>query len=178
MKAYQEKKKEIKESVPKTPKGKPKKTWSRTDFDSLTLALLNNPEFSVKEASTKDGKLVETEVFPVKEFREGLKTVLTDFGVDKQEAAKIETEYQFGKKVASSIYGLASSSITEYLTVDKKFKFIPEVDLECSLVMDNVAKVTKDYKVIGGEGTVKVTIDAHNKIKASSKAPKWKKKSK
>lgn len=60
---------EIKAGVTVTEKGKVKKTFSRTDFDKLAVAFLNETGHTVEVASTKDGKMVTKEVKPIALYR-------------------------------------------------------------------------------------------------------------
>ena len=95
MKTFDEVFNEIKGNVSVGKNGKVKKTFSRTDFDTLLKAMINDPEYTATYCGTKGGEMVTKEVKPVTMFRESLKRVLTNFGVDSQDAEKIVKDYKF-----------------------------------------------------------------------------------
>lgn len=173
--------KEIEGNVTTTANGKPKRTFSRSDFDKLSTALVNDVDYTITTVSTKGGDIVENVTTPVKEFRSDIKKVLSDFGVDKQEAERVMTaDYQF--PTMKGLYGVVSACITEYCGAGKKFDFPTQRDLKASITMENVPKTKKEYKSIqtlsgnGPQETFEVETEAHRVLKSSSKAPKWLKK--
>jgi hypothetical protein len=181
MKTYEEVLKEIQGKVSVSKSGKKKKTFSRSDFDDLTKAYLNSYNATIKSCKMAGGEVVETDVMPVQAFRGFLKRIVSDFGVDKQEAEKVMNDYEITN--VDGLYEIVSTLISNYLSADKKFDFIPQRDFTASIVMDTVAKTTKTHKGIKRQdGTVSpdvtVQTEAHRVVKAKSKAPKWLKKKK
>ena len=177
MKTFEDVLSEIKSSSTKTKSGKTKKTHSKADFNRVILGLINEPDYTTTVISTKNGEKVETEITPVKDVRNSLKKVLTDFGVDKQEAETILTDYKFTKM--DGMYEFISEAITNYLDADKKFDFLPKEDFVGSIVMNNVPASTKEYPAMAGIGNsepVKVSVKAHRTLGKKSKAPEWAKK--
>ena len=168
---------EIKENSTTTKSGKQKKTFSRADYDKMTAALLNEVDYTVETVGIKNGELVTKETKPVKEFRGMMKKVLTDFGVDKQEAEAIMEDYKFSN--ATGFYPIAAASIVEYCNAGKKFDFPTEKDFKGSLTIEDIGATTKEYQSIrkaGDKGPAekfKVKTEAHRSLKSSSKPPKW-----
>lgn len=180
MKTFDEVFNEIKSSVSVTKSGKIKKTFSYTDFNRLLKAFLNDPEYTTKVASTKDGEVVYKEVKPVEQFRGMIKRVLVDFGVDKQEAENISTSYQFTN--VDGLYEVMSEIIYQYMLADKKFDFMTKERFAGSLTVKSVDKAVGTYRSIRKKGDktppeeFQVETDQHFVLEKKSKAPKWLKK--
>ena len=176
MKTFDEVFNEIKGNVTVSPKGKKKKTFSRSDFDRLLTAFLNETGYTIKAASTKGGELEITDIKPVQMFRDKVITkILTDNGHDKAEAAKIAAEYEFTK--VDGLYEIISEVIYQYMAADKKFAFVTKEDFTGSLTLTDVDASEDTYKSPADQSkSFKVKTKAHKKIKSSSKAPKWLKK--
>ena len=98
--------------------------------------------------------------------------LLTDFGVDKQEAAKVMTN-DYKLKNTEALYPIASEIILNYLETGKKFSFLPRKDLVCSLTLHEFEEETKINKAPGKEGEIPTLYRAHKKIKAESNCPSW-----
>jgi hypothetical protein len=176
MKTFNEVFKEIQDSVPVSKKGKAKKTFSKTDFDRLLKAFLNDYGYTTKQASTNAGELVLTDLTPVKQFRDVVITkILTDNGYDKAEAAKIASEYEFTK--VDGLYEIISEVIYQYMNAGKKFSFITKEDFNGSLTLDDIGEETKERTAPGKPNDkFKVKTKAHKKLKTKSSANKWLKK--
>lgn len=151
--------------------GNKKRGFSRTDFNKLATAFLNNTEYTSVRAKTKNGALVEEQIMPVKAFRKMLETILKDFGVDKQEAARILDNYEIKK--ADCMYELCSELIYEYMNTGKKFDFIAKPDWNTTLWIDEVEETTTSHKVPKTGEVVKVKKDKHRVTKRKSKCPNW-----
>lgn len=176
MKTFKETFDEIKAEVTVSDKGKVKKTFSRKAFDDLALAYFNEVDYTVESASTKDGKMVTKTLTPVKDLRKMVQRVLLDFGVDKQEAERILSTYQF--KNVDGVYELCSELIYKYMEADKKFAFITKPDFVGSMSLKDVGESVKEYKPISKKGEdagkpFKVKTKAHKVLDKSSKCPKW-----
>lgn len=151
--------------------GAKKRGFSRTDFNKLAVAFLNNTEYKSVRAKTKNGALVEEEIMPVKAFRKMLETILRDFGVDKQEASRILDNYDIKK--ADCMYELCSELIYEYMNAGKKFDFIAKPDWNTTIWIDEVAAETSTHKVPKSDKTVTVKKEKHRVTKRKSKCPNW-----
>lgn len=171
MKTFEEVFKEIKESVPVSPKGKVKRTFSRSDFDKLAKAYLNEYGMSVDVATTKNGVMTTKKVEPVVEFRGMIKKILLDFGVDKQEAENIMNNYQFTS--VDGVYEICSELIYQYIAANKKFDFLTKEDFKASLTLEEVEESVKGYKAIDTKEPFQVKTKSHKILKKDSKAPKW-----
>jgi hypothetical protein len=181
MKNFNEVFEEIKSSVSVTKNGKIKKTFSRSDFDKLLKAFLNDTGYTTTSASTKLGELVKEDIQPVKEFRDTVITkLLTDAGLEKAEAAKIAAEYEFTK--VDGLYEIISEIIYKYCEANKKFDFITKENFAGSVVLNDIEAGVGEYNSIkkNPDGTpvekYKVETKAHKVMKVKSKAPKWLKK--
>ncbi|WP_304576658.1 hypothetical protein [Romboutsia ilealis] len=151
--------------------GKKKRGFSRTDFNKLATAFLNNTEYTSVKAKTKNGALVEEEIMPVKAFRKMLEVILKDFGVDKQEAARVLDNYEIKK--ADCMYELCSELIYEYMNAGKKFDFIAKPDWNTTLWIDEEAPSTKKHKIPKTDKYVEVKKEKHRVTKRKSKCPNW-----
>lgn len=162
---------ELAANVKLSAKGKAKKNFSRKDFDQLFTAFLNENDYETEVVSVKGEELVRETVKPVAEFRKVFYNTLLDFGVDKQEAAKIlDGTYQFNKTPGA--YEFTSEVLENYLK-HKKFNFLPKEDLAASIVLEDVEEEVKEFRKPGTDEKSKKRIKKHRKVKAKSSAPKW-----
>jgi len=176
MKSFDEVFNEIKANVSVSANGKIKKSFSKSDFDKLLKAFLNDNGYTIKAASTKGGELVITDMKPVELFRDKVITkLLVDNGHDKAEAAKIAAEYEFTK--VDGLYEIISEVIYQYCNANKKFDFITKEDFRGSLALDEVEECTVE-RTSPADRTqkFKVNTKAHKKLKSKSKTPDWLKK--
>lgn len=170
-KTFTEKMADLAANVKLSAKGKEKKNFSRKDYDELFTAFLNENDYETETVTVKGDELVRTTVKPVAEFRKVFYNTLIDFGVDKQEAAKIlDGSYQFAKTPGA--YEFTSEVMENYLK-HKKFNFLPKEDLVASIVLDEVDEEEKEFRKPGTDEKSKKRIKKHRKIKAKSTAPKW-----
>lgn len=90
---------------------------SEADRCDMMHALLNTPDHE-SEIFMKDAEepVITT---PVKEYRETLKPILDQFGVDKDEQDKI-MDVKFSKKHARAIIDLADQAAQDYMGVGRK----------------------------------------------------------
>jgi len=167
---------EIKEGVKTTPNGKKKKTFSRSDFDDMLKALLNETEYEMTTASIKNGVMVEKTIKPVELYRESLKKLAIAVGMDAQDAEKFMT---VSIKDVSGMYEIASEIIYKYIEADKKFDFVPRPDFVGSLTLADIGPSEKVYKSIRKPGDTTpqtestVKTKKHKKLECKGKAPKW-----
>lgn len=179
MKTFQEVFAEIQAGVGTTSKGNAKKIFSRTDFNKLALAYLNEADYKIDVAKVKGDELVISEVFPVQEFRKFIKKILLNFGVDKVEAEKMVKEYKFTS--VEGLYELCSELPFQFMKAGKKFDFISREDFQGSMVLNYVPETEGVFRTIKKKDdptpatTFTQKTDEHYVIKSKSKAPKWKK---
>ena len=150
MKTFEEVLKEIQDNVTVSKTGKIKKTFSRTDFDKLLKALLNDTGYKATYCSTKNGELVKKDVEVVKMFRDSIKKVILASGADAQEAEKISKEYQFTN--VDGWYELMSEIIYRYMEAGKKFDFPTREDFKGSMSIKTVDESVGTYRSIQKPG--------------------------
>lgn len=150
-----------------------KATWSKTDFDELLKAFLNEKDYVIKKAGIKNGVMETSDVNPIKMFRDVVITrLLTDAGLEKCEAEKIASEYEF-KKV-DGLYEIISEIIVKYCETGKKFDFITTEDFKGSLSMEGIEEGVKEHKLPSDPSTkIKVKTKKHKVMKCKSKANDW-----
>lgn len=166
---------EIKANVSVSKSGKPVRSFSRSDFDKLAKAYLNTVDYKIESVAVKDGELVTKEIEPVKALRGMIQRILLDFGVDKQEAARVMSEAYEIRNV-DGIYELCSELIYKYMEAGKKFDFIPRMDFVGSLTLKEVGDTITEHKDIRTGEKIKVEKKAHKVLDKKSKVPKWLKK--
>lgn len=166
---------EIKESVKVTPKGKKKKTFSKSDFNDLLKALLNETQYEMTTASVKNGVMVENTIKPVEMFRESLKKLATKVGMDSQDADKFMSVEITD---VTGFYEICSEIIYKYIEADKKFDFVTKPDFVGSMTLADVDASIKTYKSIPKDDSTPQTESTiktkkHKKLECKGKAPKW-----
>ena len=101
-------------------------SYSKSDLENLTLALLNSPDHVVTEYQMKvseaDGSPVTIDKMASKRYRESLKPMLRTLGLDKNDAEKV-SDIQFTKEHASSLMGVATTVLKDYIKAGRKFSF-------------------------------------------------------
>lgn len=164
---------EIKASIAVEDGKKKKRGFSRTEFNRLAKAFVNDHNFTSTRAKTKGGVMVEEEIMPVKEFRKMLETMLKDFGVDKQEAAAVLDTYEFKK--FDGMYEFCSELIYQYMNTGKRFDFVPKVDWNTTLWIDEVEEC-ESYHINPKDPKgpkKKVKKQKHRVTGKKSKCPAW-----
>jgi len=173
-KTFQEVFDEIRAGLTMSKKGKPVKSFSRSDFDKLAKAFLNTPDYVIHAASVKDGELTTKEIKPVEQFRGMIYRILLEFGVDKQEAATIMNEKEI--KNVDGLYEVCSELIYQYMNAGKKFDFITREDFAGSISLKDIAESVSTHKDMRTGEEFKVHKKAHKLLEKKSKCPKWLKK--
>lgn len=92
---------------------------SEGDRLSLMHTMLNTPDHEAVRYM-KDNPDEEVTTTPVKEYRDSLKPVLKQFGVDDAEMDKIQ-EVEFPKKHAKAVLDLADTALKDYLDIGRKY---------------------------------------------------------
>lgn len=162
---------ELKEQIKQKMENGGRRTFSREEFNDLTKAYLNDIDNKTVVAKKIGDEIREEEINPVADFRKMIYNILTDFGVDKQEAAKVCTEYKF--RNMDAMYPITSEIIMNYLETGKKFSFLPKKDLTCSLTLHEFEEETKMNRAPGKEEEIPTLYKKHRKIKAESNCPSW-----
>ncbi len=171
-KGFQEVFSEIKKNISTSSSGKEIKTFSRTDFDKLASAFLNDVEYKTESVAMRGGKLERKTVEPVKALRGLIRKVLIDFGVDKQEAEKImDSTYEI--KSVDGIYELCSELVYQYINAGKKFDFMTKEDFSGSILLKEVDEVVTEHKDIKTGEPYRVKKKKHKVLEKKSKVPKW-----
>lgn len=113
---------------------------SEADRRDMMYELLNTPDHEAEVwMKDADEPVITT---PVKDYRESLKPILDQFGVDKDEQNKI-MEVKFPKKHADALIKLGDQAIQDYMGVGRKL-ILPITDKDQSQMELSHAK--KDEK--------------------------------
>lgn len=170
---FEQKKAEITEAAMQNlnKNGEPKRSFSKSQFNELTAAYLNSPEYVETTMKTKDGSPVLVESTPVKDFRENIIGGITKAaGLDKDDQQKMIDEYTFSPK--ADYHSFMSNVIEAYAgECHHKFAFNPRADLTGSVLIETVPEVTKTVKVPGTDTEKTVHYGQYRKIKAKSTCP-------
>ena len=183
MSKFSDLKKEMKESISK---GEKQRRHSKADFTKFAKEFVNDVEFEVTKVKGVDenDKPVVEKITPVKDYRKTLEKILEDFGVDKQEAAKMTTDYQI--KSVDGMYEFVSELLYQYMETGKKFQFIQKEDFNGAIWVDDEEEDDdwKEWKNPRAKVDpsqpeyVYVKKKAHKKLNRSSKCPSWLKETK
>lgn len=168
----------IKAEVKVTDKGKIKRTFSRETFEQTVRALANDPEYKVEKAQWKNGKVETVDVYPAAVIRKVVERILRDVAqMDPQEAAAQAEQYEI--PAIDGWYDFVSEAMYAYLKAGKKFDFIPKYDSNLSLFIEPKDAGVKVSRTIANEKKgiesreITNQIDAHQKLVAKTKVPKW-----
>lgn len=154
---------------------------SRSDYNSLTRALLNSPDQEIPVYVKDETNPVITK--PVEAYRESLKPVLKQFGVDEAEMGKIQ-EVQFDKNHAEAFNDLAAVAMKGYLDTGRRLVLPVTSPTEAQLDLVKIEREKKSDEtkkiVKNDDGSYdqvptgkRKTTEAHSEIKASNKMPGW-----
>lgn len=171
----------LKESVAKKVKDAGGSRHSRSDLISMATTLLNTPEQEVKTyvKDVKDPVVTK----PVERYRESLKPVIKQFGVDSAELDKIK-DVKFSKEHAEALVDLGTQITKDYIDTGRKMIFPINDKDEAQMEIQQVSKskkVEETKKIVetspGKYESVptgkRKTTEAHKEIKASNKVPSW-----
>ncbi|MDD3172211.1 MAG: hypothetical protein PHF63_00855 [Herbinix sp.] len=152
-----------------------KSTFSRSDFETVAKALINEVEYSTEVCKIKNGELIKETIMPVKDFRKGMRDILVSFGVDKQDAEKImSADFKITK--TDWFYPLISELITSYMSTGHKFTFLPKDDFMASIKLAKREATTKEFTNPKTKQKFKKTIPEHTVLVKQSSCPSWRKK--
>ena len=178
--SFKEAKAELAKSIKKNKKGNNIRSWSRTDFNALLGAFINDLAYMMHTVRIVDGKLTEVSTPVVKEFREKfIVPILIKYGVDKDEAAKAAADYEFKSSQVGTAYEFIGEFLYQYLDAGKKFTFPSRKDFQGSIFLqeNDAAKVERDIRDIKDHRTVighkKEKRDKHKTLVKKSTCPAW-----
>lgn len=172
-KDFKETKAAIEAGVKKNKKGEPIKTFSKSTFDQMALAILNEVNYEVEIAKIKNGEMVKEKIKPVEKLRKGfLKNILNSAGFDKHEIEKFLNELVITN--ADGLYETIAEIIYNYMDAGKKFPLLVKEDLKASISLKEVPETEKEHRNPKGDGsTVKVKTKKHKKVVVKAAAPQW-----
>ena len=179
---------EIKEKIDSSnrAKGRTSSAVSRSDLEAMTTTLLNTPdhEVTVYSYSAKDtsgtGEPVGVTKKPTKRYRESLKPVLRNLGLDKHDADKID-EIPFTKEHAAALLDVSTTAIHDYMRAGRKFSFPitqpdeTRMEINCVIAPEKTSVGNRFKKDEDLDDSVTVTMERAI-IKAKNPVPYWLKK--
>lgn len=153
--------------------------FSRGDYVDLTQGLLNSPETEITHYSNPSQEKPTAVVKkPAQAYRDSLKEVLGQFGVDKAEAEKIN-DVEFSKKHAEALIDVAQTVQHDYIASGKKLR-LPQlseketvVTLESAVLPEKTEATKKivDKQSVPTGRTVKTA--ERTIVKSRNKVPAW-----
>jgi len=155
-------------------------SFSKTDFNDMVNALLNDGEHSMETIKLIDGTATEVSTPVVQEFRENfLVPILMKAGMDKNDAQQLAQTWHFNSSSTKNMYDLVSEMLYQYLDADKKFNFPNRKNFAGSIHLKEVKEATvtrtlrdiKDHKTITGTKTEKQ--ETHKTLVKKSTCPAW-----
>lgn len=155
--------------------------FSKSKFDALMRAMLNDPEFTTKKAIVKSGELSEvTDIAVSKGFRKFVKGIIEGFGVDKAESEKVMSP-NFTVDNVDGLYEFFATALYEYIDAGNKFDLIPKEDFRGSVSLKSKPDTTTTSKVYQPKtreylGEYSLTKKAHKVLSTKSPCPKYLKK--
>lgn len=172
---------ELKDQIAEAVKKSGGTRYSKADHTAMTQALINSPEQEV-EVYMKD---VETPIStkPVARYRDSLKPMLKQFGVDDAELDKVQT-MQFTKEHAEALNDVSAIVTKDYINTGRKLVMPITSATESQMEISQTTKPQKTEEtrkpVKKDDGTYesvptgkKKTTFEHTEIKASNKIPSW-----
>ena len=104
-KTFKEVKAELKANVKRGKNGNIIHSFSKTDFNELINALINDLDYQMETVKIVDGQLTDFSAPIVKEVREKLLIpVLIKAGVDRNEATEIASTFRYSNSQTSCLY--------------------------------------------------------------------------
>ena len=155
--------------------------FSKSDMTQMTQSMLNSKDYEVKNyiKDVKDPVVTK----PVEKYRESLKPVLKQFGVDNAELDKVQSVV-FGKDHAEALNDLSMQIVKDYTSTGRKLilpineaneaqmeiyqDIIPETEIETKKIVE--VSEGKFEQVPTGK---KKKTKEHVRMKVSNKVPAW-----
>lgn len=167
----------IHEENKKAAKGKKKMNvpYSKKKEDTLTQALLNDAEYEAAIfKSNKNGGYGPEISKPVSEFRRlFVGKVLTDSGIDKQQAADTAAKYEFTVAQAHAFNELAKENTEQFMRCGFTYKFHDKEDFSASIKMHHIDERVTNGRVPNSDVKTKTHEDEHMVIVKKSGTPRW-----
>lgn len=173
-KSYKEVMKALEDSA------KNSRRYSSGDHTELMQSIINTPDYQASYYTNPSGnEPVSITKEPVKDYRDALKDlVVKEFGVDKNEAKRMDT-VEFSKKHAAAIIDVAKANDHDYMSTGKKLK-LPQMGADETAVTLGFEtlpeKVEATNKIVDGKSvptgkTIKT--EKRTVTKAGNKVPAW-----
>ena len=172
--------KDIKKSLVEGSKNS--RRYSKGDYVGLTKGLLNEADYEVSYYTNPSGETpITVKKQPVKAYRDALKDVVKEFGVDKNELGKLD-DMEFSKKHAEALIDVAQVAQHDYMATGKKLRLPQMAENETTVTLGYEVlpeKVEATNKVVDGKSvptgkTIKTS--ERTVTKAANKVPAWMKK--
>jgi len=156
---------------------------STTDLNQMAYAMINSPGHAVQVNVGREAPEF-VEATPVKRYRDALKPVLKQFGIDREEANRID-DLPFTKEHGAAIANLSVNLVKDYIGTGRKLTFPITTPNESRMSISQTevdTKVTEPRRItkdpVTGEYSAvptgkKVTTKKHQAIKSSNKVPVW-----
>jgi hypothetical protein len=148
--------------------------YSKKKEDILTQALLNDAEYETEIIKSKGGEYLKEKITPVAEFRRlFIGKVLSDNGIDKQQAADQATKYEFNAAQAHALNEIAKESAEQFMRAGFTYKFHDKKDFSASIKMRDVEDRITTGRVPGTDRTTKTREKEHKVIIKKSGTPRY-----
>lgn len=176
--------KDIKKSLSDSAKSdKGSKRFSKGDLTTLMHAALNDESIEASYYSNPSGDTpVSVVKQPVKAYREAMKDVVSQFGVDKHELDRIH-DVEISKKHAEALIDVAQMVQHDYVATGKKLRLPQMAENETTVTLyqdiapEKVEETKKNVEVDGKMVQVPTgkTIKTGERVitKSSNKVPGW-----
>lgn len=151
--------------------------FDKKKFNTLMLAIANDPEFKVQVAKKTGGEVVLGDIFPTKEFRKFLKKVVEKAGVDSKESELVLSD-SFQIPSVEGMYDFMSAVIYEYLNAGNRFDFPNREGFTGSLMLKEIPETKKQYnsrnpRTNESIGLFESTKKKHKELKVKSSCPTY-----
>ena len=180
-KTFKEVKEELIANVKRGKNGNVIHSFSKTDFNELINAMINDPEYQMETVKTVDGQITDFSTPVVREVREKmLIPVLIKAGVDKADAASIAETFRYSNNQTGCLYDFIADALYQYMDAGKKFNFPNRRDFIGSIHLKDVDEeiVERDIRDIKDPKTItghkKEKRGKHKTIVKKSSCPAWK----
>lgn len=179
-KTFKEVKAELKANVKRGKNGNIIHSFSKTDFNELINALINDVDYQMETVKIVDGQLTDFSAPIVKEVREKLLIpVLMKAGVDRNEATEIASTFRYSNSQTTCLYDFIADALYQYMDAGKKFNFPNRYDFNGSIHLKDVEEevVERDVRDIKDHRTIighkKEKRNSHKTIVKKSSCPLW-----
>ena len=158
---------------------KTSRRYSKGDYVDLTQSFLNTPETEVTIYSnpSADEPTAMTKK-PAQAYRDSLKDLLGQFGVDKNEMSKLN-EIEFSKKHAEAVVDVAQAVQHDYIASGKKLRLPQMGAKETTVTLESATlpeKIEDTKKIVDGKSVpTGRTVKTEERVvmKAKNKVPAW-----